>query len=130
MKSKHHGTRGIAVAAALTVAALAWPATASADCQFEIRATNDLDRDVWVMLYDSTVFRDVFGAKLVQLKIQNHRLAPGKSLDRRYTARGKCQTKRTWYMRFDKGRAGLRQIVTSGTSSTSRTVNMGRTSTW
>ena len=131
MKSEHHGTRGIAVAAALTIAALAWPATARADCQFEIRATNDLNKDAYVLLYDATVVRYVFGAKVVQLKIQNHRIAPGKAMDRRYTARGKCPTKRTWIVPHRVGTAnGKKVVLTEGTSSTSRTVDLGRASQW
>jgi len=129
MRSKRQGTKLMAVAAVLTVAA--WPATARADCQSEIRATNDLTKDAYVLLYDATVVRYVFGAKVVQLKIQNHRIAPGKTMDRRYTARGKCPTKRTWIVPHRVGTAhGKKVVLTEGSSSTSRTVDLGRASQW
>lgn len=131
MRSTHRSTRVTIGAAALTLAALAWPATARADCQFAIRATNDMSKDAYVFLYDATVLRYVVGARRVQLKIQNHRIASGKSMDRRYTARGKCPTKRTWMMPHRYGTAdGCKVILTEGTSSTSRTVDLGRVSQW
>lgn len=130
----------IAAAAILSVGAYTWPDTppsgpagASTDCQFAIRATNSLSIDVWVNLYDSYVKLDGVGilGRNTQLKIQNHRLAPGKSMDRRFTAPGGCARKRDWVFFVRTG--GPSKIVrrhTEGTSSTSRTVDLGRSSRW
>lgn len=122
--------------AILTLSAVAWPSAArAADCQFDIRATNDLSGDVWFDLYDSFVRTQMLlGVKTVQLKIQNHRLGPGQSLNRRYTANGKCENNRAWLITYrvpvaGKGLVKGDHIVrTTGSSSTSRTVDLGRTS--
>jgi hypothetical protein len=110
-------------------------------CTFAIRASNNLSFDVWVDLYDSTVRLDSWSVPYLlrkdkKLKIQNHRLATGKSMDRRYTASGSCSTKRSWTLLVRIGRADGKKIYeslvkgTSGTTSSSRTVNLGKSSTW
>jgi hypothetical protein len=118
----------------LALSAVAWPAAArAAECQFAIRATNDRDSEVWIDLYDSKVYRKAILTGVEQLKIQNHRLQPGKSMDRRYTAKGKCGADRTWLIRHritvnGKLEWGYFRLETGGTSSTSRTVDLGRAS--
>jgi hypothetical protein len=129
-----------AAVAILATGAWSWPedsrtpaAESSADCQFVIRASNNLSFDVWVNLYDSSVTLDGIGilGRSTQLKIQNHRIRSGGTMDRRYTAPGGCARKRNWVMRV---RTGSQQKIvfvnTEGTSSTSRTVDLGPSSQW
>ena len=74
------------------------------NCQFAIRASNDLDHDVYVYLYNSHVknMENLFRMKYQQMKIQNHRIAPGKSMDRRYDAQGSCDVARDWSFRVKR----------------------------
>lgn len=105
----------------------------SADCQFAIRASNNLSFDVWVDLYDSSVTKPAFGVfgGMQQLKIQNHRIRTGQSMDRRYEAPGKCSLDRTWWIKVRRGSAQKTvEVKTGGTSSTSRTVDIGPSSKW
>ena len=105
----------------------------SFDCQFAIRASNNLSFDVWVMLYDSRVTNEklgVFGG-LTQLKIQNHRIASGKTMDRRYTASGRCAADRTWWIVVKRGSQPFTvEYETGGDGSSSRTVDIGPASRW
>jgi hypothetical protein len=118
-------------------ALVAWgtPAPAPArDCTFAIQGSNDTKEDVWVMLYDSRVFlndNSMFTDSYKQLKIQNHRIAPGATMDRRYNSYGRCVTSRTWYIRVKPG--GVVKTIrkeTSGDYSDSRTVDLGPVSKW
>lgn len=102
-------------------------------CQFAIRASNNLSFDVWVYLYDSKV--RVKGTGIFdfwkQLKIQNHRIASGKTMDRRYTTGGPCEKGRQWNIKAKRGSSPIWLIVeTGGTSSDSRTVDLGPSSRW
>lgn len=107
-------------------------------CQFAIRAKNNMSFDVWVELYDSTVRLDSpFVPALLrnnkQLKIQNHRVATGKTMDRRYEASGDCGTRRVWTFYVRIGGRDVRQAVqrtTQGTEWGDRIVNLGNSSTW
>lgn len=135
---------GFAATAAVAAASVAWtPAggrasgafDATADCQFAIRASNNLSFDVWVDLYDSQVSKPggfgVFSGGWEQLKIQNHRIRSRGTMDRRYTAPGKCEANRTWWIKVRRGSAQKTlEIGTGGTSSTSRTVDLGPSSQW
>ena len=122
---------------AMVVAALAVLGGSSrvqaAECQFETKASNNLSFDVWVDLYDSMVTKPgigVFGG-MTQMKIQNHRIRTGQKMDRRYTAPGRCAMDRTWWIKFRRGSAQKTlEIKTGGTSSTSRTVDLGASSKW
>lgn len=142
----------MAIVAALSVASTrpaAEPATtgtsgveaADEDCRFAILARNSLSFDVWVMLYDSSVKRPdmlgwgVFSPMFKQMKIQNQRISPGGTMNRRYTAAGKCSAKRIWHIkvvRGDPGKVPMKtlEFITQGTGSGSRTVDLGRSSRW
>lgn len=108
------------------------------DCQFAIRASNNMSFDVWVDLYDSRLDNGGFGVfgGFKPLKIQNHRISPGKTMDRRYTASGNCTKERRWEFWVRIGRADGKKIykyvyrTTKGDSSSSRTVDLGKSSTW
>jgi hypothetical protein len=114
------------------------PETEAASCQFAIRAKNNLSFDVWVELYDSTVRLEstlipalLRGDK--QLKIQNHRIATGKTMDRRYEAAGACGTRRTWIFWVRIGGRDKLQMVsrsTSGTGWRDLIVDLGESSKW
>jgi hypothetical protein len=115
----------------------AWDTPAPApvrDCTFAIQGRNDSKADVWVMLYDSRVFlndKSMLTDSYKQLKIQNHRIAPGATMDRRYTSYGRCETSRTWFIRVKP--AGVVKTIrkeTSGDYSDSRTVDLGPVSEW
>ena len=107
-------------------------------CQFAIRAKNNMSFDVWVELYDSTVRLDSpFVPALLrnnkQLKIQNHRIATGKTMDRRYEASGDCGTRRQWVIYVRIGGREAREAVqrtTQGTEWGDRIVDLGNSSTW
>lgn len=110
-------------------------------CQFAIRGSNNMSFDVWVMLYDSKVKLSdrlsvgVFGPSWKQMKIQNQRIRQGGTMDRRYTAAGKCSATREWQISVVKGdpskiSAQTVQITTRGSGSGSRTVDLGPSSTW
>ena len=132
--------------ACLTIAALvgtsvAWdaprgeeaPADGNESCQFAIRASNNLSFDVWVYLYDSKVRLKGTGVFTFwkQLKIQNHRIASGKTMDRRFTADFTCEKNRQWNIKVKRGSSPIWLIVeTGGTSSDSRTVDLGPSSRW
>lgn len=113
-------------------------AEAAEDCSFAIRARNNMSFDVWVELYDSTVRLESTAIPALlrgnkQLKIQNHRIATGKTMDRRYTASGSCSTRRTWVFYVRIGGRDLRQIVsksTQGTEWRDRIVDLGDSSKW
>ena len=127
--------------ATLAASTLAWNApdagpegeNEAVDCQFAIRASNNLSFDVWVMLYDSKVSNQkigVFGG-FTQLKIQNHRIASGKTMDRRYTASGRCAADRTWWIVVKRGSQPITvEHRTGGDGSDSRTVDIGPSSRW
>lgn len=124
---------GIVAFAAAVLVATGASSSGEADCQFEIRGSNNLSFDVWVDLYDSYVYLDGIGilGRITQLKIQNHRIASGKTMSRRYTAPGGCARKRDWRIMVRKGSAQQSVIVhTEGTTSTSRTVDIGPSSSW
>ena len=112
------------------------PSAPAESCTFAILATNNYSFDVFVDLYDSYVRNHAVVAALFsvkQLKIQNQRIPHGGSMNRRYTASGKCPSKRTWTIYVRKGSSGAQQTVsrvTSGTTSASRTVNLGKASKW
>jgi len=94
--------------------------------------------DVWVELYDSTVRLEAIGIPALlrgdkQLKIQNYRIATGKTMDARYTASGACSTKRTWKLYVRIGGRDARNMVgrtTKGTEWRDRIVDMGDSSKW
>ncbi|MFO7586755.1 MAG: hypothetical protein R6X22_01655 [Gemmatimonadota bacterium] len=68
-----------------------------------------------------------------QLKIQNHRIATGKTMDRRYEAGGACGTRRTWIFWVRIGGREVLQIVsrsTSGTGWRDLIVDLGESSKW
>ncbi len=100
-------TRVIAVAVVLTFVALAWPATARADCQFVIQARNThKDRSLYLQLYESKVLRrSTFLAGWVQLKISNVRVGPGKTEQANYKAPGPCSGKRSWTIKYRRAKA-------------------------
>jgi hypothetical protein len=127
--------------ATLAASTVAWSGPAdttdagrdAADCQFAIRASNNLSLDVWVMLYDSRVSNQKFGVfgGYTQLKIQNHRIASGKTMDRRYTASGRCAADRTWLIVVKRGSQPFEvEYRTGGDGSESRTVDIGPSSRW
>lgn len=101
----------------------------SMECSFAIRARNNMSFDVWVELYDSTVRLEAIGIPALlrgdkQLKIQNYRIATGKTMDARYTASGACSTKRTWKLYVRIGGRDVRNMVgrtTQGVGSWPRT---------
>lgn len=111
-------------------------ATGEMSCSFAIRASNNQSFDVWVDLYSSSVYSGSFlvfgGAK--SLEIQDHRIASGKSMDRRYTASGSCSKERKWQFNVRIGRADGKKIykyikkTTKGSSN--RTLDLGKSSTW
>ena len=85
------------------------------------------------MLYDSYVSTQklgVFGG-FTQLKIQNHRIARGKTMDRRYTAPGRCAADRTWRIVVKRGSQPFTvEYQTGGDGSDSRIVDIGPSSRW
>ncbi|MFW6083643.1 MAG: hypothetical protein ACODAA_00330, partial [Gemmatimonadota bacterium] len=108
-KTRNSGAAAFAVAivAAVLMAGtgpVAEPAPAEdalEDCRFALLASNNLSFPVSVILYDSEVRKDGIGYGLFtpswkQLKIQNERIKPGGTMNRRYTASGKCSAKRVW----------------------------------
>jgi len=104
-------------------------------CAFDILAINNLSFDVWVDLYYSTVMnRGKYWDTVKQLKIQNHRLATGTSMRRRYTASGSCSRRRIWkfYVRIGRadGRKLYKYVLKSTKDSGERTVNLGKSTTW
>lgn len=112
-----------------------------ADCRFEIVARNTLSFDVWVMLYDSAVKRPnrfgwgVFSPGFKQMKIQNQRIESRGTMNRRYTAEGKCSAERIWHIEVVRGdpskvSSKTLEIITQGSGSGSRTVDLGRSSRW
>jgi len=112
--------------------------TTEQTCSFAIRARNRLSFDVWVELYDSTVRLDSWAVPVLlrndkQLKIQNHRLARGQTMDRRYTASGDCSTRRRWtfHVRIG-GRDNVKLVyrTTEGSGSQDRIVDLGDSSKW
>lgn len=109
------------------------PADGTESCQFAIRASNNLSFDVWVYLYDSKVRVKGTGVFTFwkQLKIQNHRIASGKTMDRRFTADFGCENNRQWNIKVKRGSSPIWLLLaTGGTSSDSRTVDLGPSSRW
>ena len=111
----------------------------AASCSFAIRAKNNLNLNIWIDLYDSTVTLEewwvpAMARKEVKLAIQNHRLTSGQSMDRRYTSHGSCDTRRSWkfLVRIDRpsGTKVYQLVLRSTQGSGDRTVNLGNTSTW
>lgn len=79
-------------------------AAVDATCPINIKASNGGSTDVYVMLYESqTIRRSAFGQMWVKLKIQNHRVAPGATMTRSYTAVGSCTASRGWRFQLKKG---------------------------
>lgn len=111
-------------------------ATGVMSCSFAIRASNNQSFDVWVDLYSSRLDNGGFGVfgGYKPLKIQDHRIASGKSMDRRYTASGSCSKERRWQFNVRIGRTDGKKIykyinrTTKGDAN--RTVNLGKSSTW
>lgn len=113
---------------------------AAEDCQFALLASNNFNHSVSVLLYDSEVRKDgvgfgIFTPGWKQLKIQNERIKPGGTMNRRYTASGKCSAKRIWRIKAVRGDPGRVQSIilrfeTSGTWSGSRTVDLGPATKW
>lgn len=106
-------------------------------CRFAIRAKNNLNLNIWIDLHDSTVLQQKGPAifrKDVKLEIQNHRLTNGQSMDRRYTAAGRCDTRRSWifWVRIDRpsGIKNHKMVMRQTEGSGDRTVNLGNSSTW
>ena len=103
-----------------------------------IRGRNNMSFDVWVELYDSTVRLEALGIPALfrgdkQLKIQNYRIATGKTMDVRYTASGACSTKRSWNFWVRIGGRDVRKNVgrtTNGTEWRDRIVDLGDSSKW
>lgn len=132
------GVVALVATIAAACAAWSWPrparevaAAEGAECRFAIRASNNLSFDVWVDLYDSTVHRTGLFVPSEQLKIQNHRIRSGATMDRRYTARGACKVRRTWLIRFRRGSAQQTVLLsTSGDSAAARIVDLGPSSRW
>lgn len=133
--------RGCLVIVALVGMSVAWGAPrneqtaekGNESCQFAIRASNNLSVDVWVYLYDSKVRVKGTGIFMFwkQLKIQNHRIASGKTMDRRFTTDSTCEKRRDWNIKVKRGSSPIWLIVeTGGTSSDSRTVDLGPSSRW
>lgn len=137
---RRSGITALTAATILATGASTWsdgashePPEGAAECQFAIRASNNISIDVWVDLYDSVVYLDGFGVlgRKTQLKIQNHRIAPRGTMDRRFTAPGRCARKRDWAIRFRRGTQQQTMFIhTEGTTSTSRTVDLGPASRW
>lgn len=77
----------------------------AAECVFNITARNRGTADIWIMFYESEVRRDypILPEKWQQLKIQNHRVAPGVSIKRSYTAPGRCDIRRDWRWKLKRG---------------------------
>ncbi len=106
------------------------------DCSFAIRASNNQSFDVWVDLYSSSLNNGGFGVfgGFKPLKIQDHRIASGKSMDRRYTASGSCSKERKWQFNVRIGRADGKKIykyinkTTKGDAN--RTIDLGKSSNW
>jgi hypothetical protein len=139
----HPGRRiGAALIMLFAVVLLGWrpagrdgaaPDRETVGCDFVIRGSNNLNNDVYVYLYDSKVRTEGTGVFTFwkQLKIQNHRIAPGKLMDRRYTTDLKCSLNRQWYIEVKRGSTrGHLLLETGGTASDSRTVDLGRASGW
>lgn len=108
---------------------------ASESCTFALRAKNNMSFDVQLDLYDSQVTNHAVVAKLFstsKLKIQNHRLSSGASMDRRVTVSGSCSARRTWSIRIRiGGRDWLGKYATDETNgSGDRTVQLGESSKW
>lgn len=104
-------------------------------CTFALRAKNNMSFDVWLDLYDSSVTNHAVVAKLFSvsdLKIQNHRLSSGKSMDRRVTVSGGCAARRTWNIKVRiGGRDWTGKFATDETrGSGDRTVQLGNSSEW
>lgn len=104
----------------------------NATCGFAIRGSNDLDQDVYVYLYTSYVYHMsnvLIGWR--QLKIQNYRIAPNKSMDVRYTAAGSCGARRHWYIKVKGDRKPFCVWeFSSGDDPDPQTVNIGPASRW
>ena len=91
---------------------------------------------MWVDLYDSTV--EINRLHLIglnsgpqQLKQQNYRIRSRGRLKVEYDAAGRCAADRTWWIKVRRGSAQKTlEIKTGGTSSTSRTVDLGPASRW
>ena len=105
-------------------------------CSFAIRATSNSSFDIWVDLYDSAIWGGfgLWAGYNKKLKIQNHRLSPGKSMDRRYTASGSCSNKRKWrfLVRISRtdGRKIYKYVYETTSGSGDRIINLGKSATW
>jgi hypothetical protein len=108
-------------------------------CRFAILAKNNTSLSIWVDLYYSTVNVDGgfglwSGAK--ELKIQNHRLTSGQTMNRRYEASGSCSRSRSWrfHVRIDRpsGKKIYKYLSrsTRGDGPAGQTIDLGNTSTW
>jgi len=111
-------------------------ATGEMSCRFAIRASNNQSFDVWVDLYSSRLDNGGFGVfgGYKPLKIQDHRIASGKSMDRRYEASGSCSKERRWEFAVRIGRTDGKKIYKYIYETTKydadRTINLGKSSTW
>lgn len=120
----------------ITSSIVATESTDGMSCQFAIRAKNNMSFDVWVDLYNSTMSDGGFGlwGGHSKLEIQPHRLGPGKSMDRRYTASGRCSKERNWQFYVHIGRTDGKKIYEYVNKRTKgdgdRTINLGNSSTW
>ena len=106
-----------------------------AGCGFELRAKNTHpDRSLYLELYESKVRRvstRIAGVPTVfsrtdQLKISNHRVGPGKTMTRAYTAPGACDLTRTWTIVFKRAKAGPDEIKTFSTSTSTEFTPTGK----
>lgn len=108
-----------------------WPHSPEAEheaaCQFILLARNTGSADRFADLYTSTVYRwNVPLGGLTQLKIQNHRIGPGKTISRSYTSPGRCNVKRLWKIYFRNSTNGQTMMIVGYTSSSTRVDSSGR----
>ena len=96
-------------------------------CTFNLRARNSSSVNVYLHLYTSTVRN---WANLVAgyraLKIQNHRVAPGASMSRTYSASGKCRATRNWKLYYRRGSNGSQRTKSFSTYRTTRVNSNGQ----
>jgi hypothetical protein len=104
-------------------------ASGEASCVFTFKARNYGKTDIYVMLYGSQVQRPHnVNYSWKKLKIQNHRVGPGKRMSRTYTAGGGCGSWRLWRFNVKKGANFVTiRISTMGYNTT--TIQLGNLAT-
>lgn len=115
LRKRRNAVAGLGVAITCLVV-IAWAphpahdrseASGRMNCVINLTARNSGSADIWLMLYDSQVRRTVLNTSVFgpwyQLKIQNHRVAPGATIKRSWTDDGGCRITREIRWKLKKG---------------------------